>query len=193
MEREMKKNGATQRREKIRKEFWPDADAWTGEKDTGWFRAPRTLPLILTLLASKEFSERYDPTTVYLELMARHIDSGIIEMVSEEDHAFAAGYSGSRAVRSWRERMKILEDNGFIKVQQTGNQRYKYVLLVHPTVAIQRLRNEGKIPDHWWNTYRSRQIEVKESSFEEREAEKHGKLIALPIKQADPSEQQKVG
>jgi hypothetical protein len=102
--------------------------------------------------------------------------------------------AGSQAVRSWQERMKILEDIGFIKTLQTGNQRYKHVLLVHPTVAIKWLRDENNIPDLWWNTYIARQIKVKEASFEERlEANKPMKLVPMPVKQAEPVERQKAG
>jgi len=72
-------------------------------------------------------------------------------------------------VRTWQERMRILEEHGFIKTRKVGNQKYKYVLLVHPTVAVQRLREAGKVDDLWWDTYRARQIEVKEASHEERQ------------------------
>jgi len=166
------KRVASQKREKIRRDFWPNEDAWTGEKennDKGWFRAPRTIPLILGLLRSKELSGRLDPSSVYLELLARHIDGGVIEMVGEDEHAFAAGFTGARAVRSWKERMKILEREGFIKTQQVGNRKYGAVLLVHPTVAVQRLRDKGKVPDSWWSVYRSRQADIRELTFEERQ------------------------
>src|SRR5687767_12629024 len=75
-----KKNSRTEQREKLRKEFWPQEDAWAVGAEVGWFRAPRTLPLILELIASKDLSGRNDPTRVYLELLARHIDGGIVEM-----------------------------------------------------------------------------------------------------------------
>jgi hypothetical protein len=166
------KRVASQKREKLRRDFWPDEDAWTGEKenyDKGWFRAPRTIPLILGLLRSKELSGRLDPSSVYLELLARHIDGGVIEMAGEDEHAFAAGFTGSRAVRSWKERMKILEKEGFIKTQQMGNRKYGAVLIVHPTVAVQRLRDKGKVPDSWWSVYRSRQADIRELTFEERQ------------------------
>jgi hypothetical protein len=162
---------STTRREKLRNEFWANAESWTGTDDKGWFRAPRTLPLILELLASKRINEKQqDVTRVYLELWARHIDSGIIEMGEQARHAYAAGYRGPRAVRTWVERMKVLEDSGFIKSKEAEGQRYKYVLLVHPTIAVQTLRDAGKIEDEWWDTYRARQIQIKESSFEERRA-----------------------
>jgi hypothetical protein len=56
----------------------------------------------------------------------------------------------------------------FHKTKQIGNQRYKYVLLIHPTVAIQKLFEQGKVPKSWWDAYRDRQIQTKEPSFEER-------------------------
>lgn len=189
----LKKTVATLRREKLRKEYWLKEDAWTGEKEKGWFRAPRTLPLILSLLSSKELSGSKDPTRVYLELLARHIDEGVIEMVSEAEHSYAAGYEGSRGIRTWQERMKILEKLGFIKTKQIGNQRYKYVLLVHPTIAIQRLREDKKISDHWWDTYRARQINTGEASYEERQKAKIPvSLVALrPPQAASPKGAQK--
>ncbi len=167
----MKKSGAAQRREKLRDEYWSNEDPWTGENDKGWFRAPRTIPLILSLLESKELSGNYDPTKVYLELLARHIGEGLIEMASEQEHAFAAGYEGSRAVRSWQERMKVLEKNGFIKTRKVGNQQFRYVLIVHPTTVIQQLRDNEKISQHWWDTYRSRQIQIGEASYNDRQAQ----------------------
>jgi hypothetical protein len=135
------KTGVAKRREEIRQQYWPDEDLWTGEKEKGWFPVPRTLPLILALLSSKDISHKKDPSSVYLELLSRQKGEGVIEMVHENDHAFAAGYEGNRAVRTWLERMKILEDNGFIHTVRVGNQRYRYVAIVHPTSAIQHLRN----------------------------------------------------
>ena len=159
---------ASQRREELREQFWPEVDAWTGANEKGWFMAPRTLPLILALLGEKEISGTLDPTKVYVDLLARHIDGGVVEMVHEGEHAYAAGYVGTRGVRTWQERMKILEKIGFIKTKRIGNQGYKYVLLVHPTSAVQKLRKAGKVSDQWWDTYRDRQIQTKEMSYDDR-------------------------
>lgn len=168
-----------QRREKIRKQYWRKDIAWTGDGEAGWFRAPRTLPLILSLLGSKAISGKKDPSSVYQELYARHLGQGVIEMSHEADHAFAAGYEGTRAVRTWEERMRILEAAGFIKTVQVGNQRYKYVLLVHPAIAVEQLREAGKIPVNWWKAYRARQIETKETTPEQRMQKKAGKVVSM--------------
>lgn len=160
------KSKAADRREKLRSEYWPNEIAWNG-KGKGWYPAPRSLPLILGLLASKDLSGNQDPSRVYIELLSRHMDEGFIEMTHEEDHAYAAGYWGPRGTRTWRERMELLEANGFIKTKPKGNRRYGYVLLVHPSVVIEGLRRQNKLPDGWWDTYRARQIETKETAYDD--------------------------
>src|SRR5258706_566122 len=142
------KGAATKRREEIRSEFWKNEILWSGEGERGWFRAPRTLPLILALLSSKEISGKKNPSRVYLELIARQRDTGVIDMVSEGEHSYAAGYSESRGIRTWQERMGLLEQLGFIKSKHSGNLKYKYVALIHPVIAVQKLRDEKRIPDN---------------------------------------------
>jgi hypothetical protein len=160
------KTQAGDRREKLRQEYWPDEIAWDG-KGRGWYPSPRTLPLILGLLASKDLSGNQDPSRVYVELLSRHMDEGFIEMTHEEDHAYAAGYWGERSARTWRERMEILEQIGFIKSKPKGNRKYGYVLLVHPAVAVQQLKEQGKLPSRWWDAYRARQIETRATSYDD--------------------------
>lgn len=168
------------RREEKRKEFWPgEEDFWTRTTEAGWFRAPRTLPLILQVFNNKVINpHNLNPNNVYLELLSRHIDNGIIEMASENEHAFAAGFTSSRAVRSWEERMAILEEIGFIETIKTSNQKYKCVLLKHPTAVMEKLHSKydgkdgrkdaGKEFQELWKAFRERQIEVRDPSYNER-------------------------
>ena len=88
----------------------------------GWFASPRTLPLIMSLIDSKAVSGTKSVSRVYLELLSRQRTHGVIEMSSEENHAFAAGYEGTRGKRTWQERMKQLEKIGFIRIQKSGNE-----------------------------------------------------------------------
>jgi hypothetical protein len=162
------KSKAQEQREKIRRRFFTGEDAWTGENEKGWFRSPRTLPLLLLLLSSKEISGKKDVTKVYVELWSRHIGEGIIEMKQEAEHAYASGYPGRRGVRSWQERMKILEAHGIIKSVSVSGVTRKYVLLVHPTKFVQGLINAGKVSPEWLNSYHDRQIETKETTHEAR-------------------------
>jgi hypothetical protein len=150
------------RRWAAKHEFWPNDIAWTGENEKGWFRAPRTLPLLLALLSSKQVSGNTDPTRVYMELLARHVDEGVVQMATDEEHAFAAGYDGDRGVRSWRERMRLLEEIGVIKIKKMGPKKYAYILLVHPNVYVAGLREAGKVETQWSEAYRYRQLETGE-------------------------------
>jgi hypothetical protein len=106
--------------------YWPKKAVWNGT-GSGWFKGPRTLPLILAFLSDKKLTGGRDVSRVYLELMARHMDGGIVEIGNEGDHAFGSGYTGTRAIRTWCERMQLLERLGFIRSKQVGNQRYRLV------------------------------------------------------------------
>ncbi len=177
----MNKTGGREFREQLRKKFWPNEDAWTGENKKGWFYAPRTLPLILSLIASKPVSGKRNPSRVYLELRARHLGEGVIEMKHEGDHAYAAGCVGNRGIRTWREHMELLENSAIIKTKRIGNQRYKYVLLVHPTTVVEKLRQAKKVDQHWLDTYVARQLETKEHSFEARKKQKAATKAASKV------------
>jgi len=157
-------NKAEQRRKSLREEHWPGAVAWRGAEDIGFFAGPRTLPYVLLALRTKEVSGEKDPSSVYVDLLSHHMGQGVVELLYEEDHAFASGY---QSPRSWRDRMKVLEDAGFIRSTTTGNRKYAKVFLVHPALAMKALRDSGKIPDKIWQSYRSRAVEVREPTVEE--------------------------
>lgn len=177
----MDKTKRQEHRDRIRKQFFANEDAWTGENEKGWFRAPRTLPLLLGLIASKPVSGKWDLSSVYVELWARHMGGGVIEMRHEGDHAYAAGYVGTRGIRSWQERMNLLEKIGAIKTKRIGNQRYKYVLLVHPSALVEKLRREDKVADTWMDAYTDRRQETKELTFEaRRKAGAARKVVPMP-------------
>jgi hypothetical protein len=176
------KSGVAKRREDIRLQHFAAEDLWTGEGEKGWFSVPRSLPLVLALLSSKEISKKHDPSFVYLELLSRQRGEGVIEMAHEEEHAFAAGYVGTRAVRTWQERMKILEENGFIRTLQVGIQRYRYVAIVHPTTAVQMLRDQKRVDENWWNAYLANKRESKEPTSEQRQKKiaSAKKVVSMP-------------
>jgi hypothetical protein len=183
----MKKFGINQRRQQLRKTYWPNAEAWLGPQEkSGWFSGSRTLPLMLDLLDSKAVSGGHQPSKTYLELLSRHWGQGVIEMKHEGQHAYAAGHHSNRALRTWREHMQVLEDQGFIKVVGIGGQKYAYVLLVHPTTVVEQLRIAKKITDPKWLTaYQEVQRESKEVSFEERRKAKLADTAkVVPIKQS---------
>ena len=141
-----------------------------GPELRGWFKAPRTLPLVLSLIRDKKLSPKSDPTNVYLELLSRQFGDGIVEIQNEADHAYAAGYTSTRAKRTWEEHMRLLESLGFIKIKGIGPSPYKYVLIVHPSTAIHELEQKGLVQKEWMDVYRDRCAITKELSYEDRQA-----------------------
>lgn len=184
----MPQTPGAERRAQLKKRYWPNEEAWNGT-GSGWFRGPRTVPLILVLLSHKELTAGHDVSRVYLELLSRHMDGGVIEIGNEADHAYAAGYTGTRAVRTWHERMKLLGELGLIQSKRVANQPYKLVLLVDPLHAVTELRKQGRVPDSWWEAYLLRLMETKEADEARLEslvalgnADSHGKKSANATK-----------
>jgi hypothetical protein len=158
----MPQTPGAERRAQHKERYWKDDESFNGT-GSGWFKAPRTLPLILALLSEKQLTGGRDVARVYLELLARHMDGGVIEIGNEADHAYAAGYSGTRAVRTWGERMQLLEKLGFIKTKKVGGARYKLVLLTDPVNAVAGLYRKRCVPEAWWETYSLRVLETREA------------------------------
>jgi hypothetical protein len=140
--------------------YWPGVEAY--EASRAFFQAPRTLSMVLSLLSCKEISGNFDPGPVYLELWSRHMGDGLIELAHEEEHAYAAGYSGKSALRRWRERIAILEKWGFILIRGSGLRRHSHVLLRPPAVVVEELRQQGLVDSQWYQAYRDLQIRVGE-------------------------------
>ena len=103
-------------------------------------------------------------------------------MEPEEDHAFAAGYEGTRGKRTWRERMKILQKHGFIQVKPKGNRQFGYVLIVHPALVLERLHHKGLVRDASWEAYRTRRIETKEASPKVQTLKQRSQPKVVPLR-----------
>ena len=63
--------------------------------------------------------------------------------------------------------MKKLEELGFIETVSAGIVEMKYVVLRHPTIVVQELKEAGKVDEDWWNAYRAMKREVGEPLYEE--------------------------
>src|SRR5687767_13078279 len=127
------------RRRELRNELWPDSEKaiYNRRDETGFCTLPRTLPLVATLI--RHLSEK-DPSRAYLELWFRQRDDGFVEVEDPDEMAACAGYAtGTRNVRTWREKLDELARLGFIRVKGKGNQKYRYILLLHPHDVVQKL------------------------------------------------------
>ncbi len=78
--------------------------------------------------------------------------------------------------------MRILEKLGFIKIKEIANQKYKYVLLMHPAAVVEKLQAQGKVTQNWLDTYSVRQTETKEMTLKERQKAREAAAKIVNIK-----------
>src|SRR6266481_4866158 len=95
---------------------------------------------------------------------------------------------------TWRDNMALLESTGFIKTKKIGNHQYRYVLLIHPTAVVEKLKAQKKVDEEWVTAYEARQTETKERSYAQRmkqkkDAEKAAKAAkVLHMKSKNPAQ-----
>ena len=149
-----------QRRVRLRDERWERADklVWSRQVEDGFVTIPRTLPLIATLI--KRLSEKgADGSRVYLDLWGRVFDQGLVEVNDEKEFALCAGVAdNTRTIRAWQERMRELEELGFIITAPSASRKYGFVLLLHPHAVVHLIHqdNPHRIPGWWLDLYRDR-------------------------------------
>jgi hypothetical protein len=90
------------------------------------------------------------------------MDEGLIDITDELALAFEAGYSSTRALRTWKEHVYKLEKLGFIKFKPNGLREIGYILILNPLDVCADLRKKDpkKVPDEWWNAFRKRAKEI---------------------------------
>lgn len=142
------------KREALRDTIFPGRSdqSWPKKGGGGWFKGPRTLPILIKILNQKSVRGKDDLTLVYLELISRTWDEQIVQMDDPDVHAARCGFSKNRR-RSWLERMELLCRLGFIEATPSGTKRFGFVRVVHPHLAVQSLRMDRPelVPDALWN------------------------------------------
>ncbi len=105
-----------------------------------------------------------DIAGTYLGLLCENRGEGIIEVRSEAELSELSGCGASpRGVRAWRERIRLLEQLGLLRVFPRGSQSIGFVAVVHPDSALKALRKARRLTgnsDGWWNLYQSKLREV---------------------------------
>lgn len=149
------------KRQARRNEFWPQSSKVIYDKrdEAGFCTVPRSLAMIATLI---HHLSKNDPSRVYWDLWTRQRDDGYVEIEDAEEMAACSGLKGTRALKSWREKLEELQRLGFIRIQAKGNQKYKYILLLHPHDVVQQMKHAdpAAIPDWWWSLFQIRMRDV---------------------------------
>lgn len=87
-------------------------------------------------------------------------------MTIENPLVFAAetGFSGERALTTWKQRMKILQELGFIDAKEGSSGAFHYVLILNPHIVIQKLKSN--IQESRFRQIYSRALEIGAKDFE---------------------------
>ena len=129
----------------LRDELWPDinsADIWTRKTSQGFTTIPRTLPLIGSIADALSATGKPVLQT-YMELWCRVYDNGFVNLSKQLEIAFCSGFSGQRSVSTWKERMKILHELGFIDIKDGPSGPFSYALIYNPYQVVQKHKAAG--------------------------------------------------
>lgn len=166
----MRKNRSakmTGRRLKLRAQLWPDIkneNLWLRDKTSGFTTIPRCLSLIARIMDS--LSVKKPLSNTYLALWCYSFDEMIITVQKPHQMALESGFSGQRALSTWRDRMKKLEDLGFIRSAKGASGDFHYIVILNPYLVIRTL-NESKgyeVPSDLYNTLIERMEEIGEET-----------------------------
>ena len=130
---------------KMREEFWPDIGEellWHRKRNVVFVSIPRGITfisLVMDEIATVQIS------STYLALWCHTFDESVVIINDQEAMAFESGFTGQRAVNTWRSRMKELDRLQFIQTAPGRSGPYNYVLLLNPYKIIKMHRDDGNI------------------------------------------------
>lgn len=134
-----------QHSEAIRTELWPDLNeqlVWNRKTHVGFTSLPRAYPLVATIMDA--LSGRGKPVSpTFLEMWCRTDDLGFLFLSKQQDMAFASGFSGQRAVFTWRERVRRLEALRFISTKPGPSGDLSYAQIYNPYLIVKSHRESG--------------------------------------------------
>ena len=71
-----------------------------------------------------------------------------------------SGFTGTRRIRSWQERVRALAALQLIEIKAVGGRKIGAILMLDPRQALEALRRDGKIRDDLWRLVQKRYLEV---------------------------------
>ncbi|MFM9976854.1 MAG: hypothetical protein ACKVOP_02250 [Sphingomonadaceae bacterium] len=172
-----------------RAKIWPDVTnlmLWDRSERDGFSTVPRAMPLIMNIMDG--LSDKGFPVgQTYLELWCRLYDELFLTLNRPEEMAFYAGFTGQRAVRTWKDRVKRLADLGFIDLKSGPLGDMSYAIFFNPYHVIKRAYLKGDVQE---DKYRALVIRANEiGAFDLDDIDDGGGLI-IP-KDNDEEEEKK--
>lgn len=137
---------------------FPDEWVWNRKKHHGFTTIPRTLPIAMQAIDHQSKGQPAGHTLFCL--WARSPDHPLITIENPATFAGEAGFSGMRAVDTWRRRMKTLKNLNFIMAKPGTSGDFHYVLLLNPNVAVEHMHQNGLVQEGLYARFIDRVAEV---------------------------------
>ena len=150
---------AQEKAKALRDSCWPDLDEqklWNRKSVSGFTTIPRTLPLIMNIIDA--LSKNKPAGRAYFVLWCRTFDHSLLVIDNPMTLAAEAGFSGERALSTWKDRMRLLVELGFIDAKEGPAGAYHYVLLFNPHKVVWDLKN--RIQENTFRQLQTRAIEI---------------------------------
>lgn len=139
----VRRSKAQEKSLKLREEYWPglkDDDLWDRKKHQGFTTIPRTMPLFMNIIDS--LSKNQPAGQAYFVLWCRAFDESLVIIENPSVFAAECGFTGERALTTWRKRMRTLQELGFIDCKEGSSGSFHYVLLLNPHTVAQKLKKQ---------------------------------------------------
>jgi hypothetical protein len=158
--------------QKLRARLWPKLDEarlWHRQTKQGFITIPRPMPLIMEIM--DDMANGKPVSSAYLELWCRSFDEGFVTLSKQDEIAFASGFSGQRGTSTWRQRMKILQELGFIDLAPGPSGPMSYALIWNPYFVIKdhKEQNTPGLREDLYNALMGRAYEIGADDFDEVE------------------------
>lgn len=145
----------------LRASLWPKLDEkrlWAYKATGGWLNIPRAMPLLLRIMDNMSKGKPVSQT--YLDLWCRTYNDSFVIANKHTEMAFYSGFNGERAVRTWADRIAILEELGFIEVLPGPSGPISYILIWNPFHVLKEHQGKGGIDRKSYNALIERLIET---------------------------------
>ncbi|MFW6750566.1 hypothetical protein ACKUG4_07705 [Pseudomonas glycinae] len=137
---------------------YPEVLVWRRGSNNGFTTLPRSLPIAMQAVDALTKGKPAGHTLFCL--WARSPDHPLIVIENQATFAGEAGFTGARAVDTWRRRMKILKQHRFIDTKPGTSGEFHYVLLLNPNVAVENMRQQKIIQDELYGRFIDRVAEI---------------------------------
>jgi hypothetical protein len=116
-------------------------DLWDRKKYDGFTSIPRTMPIIMNII--DDLTKAKPAARTYLSLWCKVYDEMYVSLQNDKDLAYHSGFTGQRAVRTWRERMLSLAELELINVASGPRGDLSHAVILNPHFAIRKLHDAG--------------------------------------------------